>query len=84
MQTQQLLLRLPDDLVGRLRRGVPARQRSAFVQKLLEQALPPEEDEPLYRIALEVEADERLSAEMQDWDDTAGDGLAGEDTAPRR
>ena len=77
MATQQLLLRVPEELARRLRRQVPARGRSAFVQQLLEQALAPEggEDDPLYRAALEVERDERLAAEMAEWDGTVADGL---------
>jgi len=49
MATEQLLIRLPEDLARRLRRRVPARARSAFVQRLLEQALPAEalENDPL-------------------------------------
>jgi plasmid stability protein len=80
MATQQLLVRLPEELARRLRRRVPARGRSAFVQRLLEQALPPDEgeDDPLYRAALDVERDERLAAEMAEWDAAAGDGLAPE------
>ena len=42
MPTQQLLLHLPDELVRRLKRAVPARSRSKFIQNLLEQALPPD------------------------------------------
>lgn len=77
MTTQQLLVRLPEELARRLRRRVPVRQRSAFVQALLEQALPPEEgeDDPLYQAALALERDERLAAEMADWDATCGDGV---------
>ncbi len=75
--TAQLLLRIPEDLARRLRRQVPARGRSAFVQALLEQALMPEdsEDDPLYLIALEVQKDARLKAEMAEWDGTSPDGL---------
>jgi plasmid stability protein len=78
MATQQLLIRLPEDLARRLKRRVPTRGRSAFVQALLEQALPPDEgeDDPLYRAALAVEQDERLAGEMAEWDAVAGDGLA--------
>ena len=78
MATQQLLIRIPDDLARRLKRRVPARARSAFVQKLLEQALPADEGEsdPLYQAALAVERDERLTAEMAEWDVTIEDGLA--------
>lgn len=77
MPTRQLLVRLPEELARRLKRRVPARSRSAFVQRLLEQALPPDEgdDDPLYRLALAVEQDEQLAAEMAEWDSTAGDGL---------
>lgn len=77
MGMQQLLIRLPEDLARRLKRQVPARKRSAFVQQLLEQALPADEgeDDPLYRAALDVERDERLAAEMAEWDAAVGDGL---------
>jgi hypothetical protein len=75
----QLLLHLPDDLVRRFKRTIAARQRSRFVERLLEEALPPEElrdDDPLYQAALAVEADLKLSAEMADWEEaTLGDGL---------
>ncbi len=78
--TQQVLIRLPDELARRLRRQIPARGRSAFVQRLLEQALAPDggEDDPLHQIALEVEQDEKLAAEMAEWDGTIADGLDGE------
>jgi len=77
MATQQLLVRLPEELLRRLKRQVPARGRSAFVQHLLEQALAPEgrEDDPLDRAALEVEQDERLLAEMDEWEFTFADRL---------
>ena len=86
MALQQLLVRLPEDLARRLKRRVPARKRSAFVQQLLEQALPPDEgeDDPLYRAALAVERDEQLAAEMAEWDAAVGDGLTPEvSTAPQ-
>ena len=79
----QLLLHLPDDLVRRFKRAVGVRQRSRFVQRLLEEALPPAElgdADPLYQAALEVEADEALASEMTEWEDaTIGDGLSGND-----
>lgn len=86
MANQQFLVRLPEPLLRRLRQQVPARQRSSFVQGLLEQALPPEgsEDDPLYQIALAVEQDERLAAEMAEWDVTAGDGLGPHAEDPTR
>lgn len=75
--TRQLLVRLPDELARRLKCQVPARGRSAFVQRLLEQALAPEggEDDPLYQAALAVEQDEGLAAEMAEWDGAVADGL---------
>ena len=80
MATQQLLLHLPDELVRRLKRAVPARRRSKFIQDLLEQALPPDgitEADPLYLAALEVEKDEALAAEMAGWEPaTLSDGVA--------
>jgi hypothetical protein len=80
MATQQLLLHLPDDLVRRLRRAVPARRRSKFIQDLLEQALPPDgviESDPLYLAALAVEEDGTLAAEMAEWQPATGaDGVA--------
>ncbi len=84
MAMQQVLIRLPEELAERLRRRVPARGRSAFVQRLLEEALPADEgeDDPLYLVAVDVEQDERLAAEMADWDVTAGDGLPGAVEAP--
>jgi hypothetical protein len=78
MPTEQLLLRLPDDLVRRFKRNVPSRRRSAFVQQLLEQALPSEQgdDDPLYRVALAGEQDVRLTAEMAEWETaTVADGM---------
>ncbi len=87
MVMQQLLVRLPEDLARRLKRRVPARKRSAFVQQLLEQALPADEgeDDPLYQAALDVERDERLAAEMAEWDAAVGDGLTPEaSSAPQK
>lgn len=77
----QLLLHLPEELAERFKQAVPARQRSAFVASLLEQALPVEDD-PLYRIALEVEQDETLNAEMREWrEGLVGDGIRGAEYA---
>jgi hypothetical protein len=87
MTTQQLLLRLPEDLVRRFKRAVAPRERSKFVQHLLEQALPPDEvsdSDPLYHAALEVERDEALAAEMEEWETTTiADGLPPESSRDR-
>jgi hypothetical protein len=80
MATQQLLLHLPDELIRRLKRTVAPRLRSKFIQELLEQALPPDgvvESDPLYLTALAAEEDERLAAEMEEWEPaTVGDGVS--------
>jgi len=74
------LVRLPEELVRRFKRAVAPRQRSKFVERLLEQALPPDEvsdSDPLYQAALAVEQDEALAAEMAEWEAaTVDDGLA--------
>jgi hypothetical protein len=78
--TEQLLVRLPEELVRRFKRAVAPRQRSKFVERLLEEALPPDEvsnSDPLYQAALAVEQDEALAAEMAEWEAaTLDDGLA--------
>jgi metal-responsive CopG/Arc/MetJ family transcriptional regulator len=77
---QQLLVRLPEELVRRFRRAVAPRQRSKFIERLLAQALPPDgvgESDPLYQAALAVEQDEALAAEMAAWEAaTIDDGFA--------
>ena len=86
MVTRQLLVRLPEELARRFRRQVPARGRSAFVQRLLEQALAAEagDDDPLYLLALDVERDKQLSAEMAEWDGTVADGFEADDATVQR
>lgn len=57
---------------------MPSRERSLFVQHLLEQALPrgDSDDDPLYRAALDVERNAQLNAEMAEWETaTLEDGL---------
>ncbi len=78
--TAQLLIRLPPELARRFKRRVALRQRSKFIERLLEEALPADEiadDDPLYQAALAVERDHRLSSEMAEWEEaTIADGLA--------
>jgi hypothetical protein len=72
----QILLHLSEDIARRFKQAVPARQRSRFVEQLIQEALPSEDDDPLYRIALEVQQDEALNAEMAEWERTGvSDGL---------
>jgi predicted transcriptional regulator len=70
MSTTQMLIRLPDELARRFKRSVLPRQRSKFIQRLLEEALPLEngDDDPLYRAAMAVEKEEALAAEMDEWE----------------
>jgi len=60
--------------------NVPVRQRSKFVQRLLGDALPPEDgsdDDPLYQAALAVEKEHELTTEMAEWEvATIADGLS--------
>jgi hypothetical protein len=75
----QVLIHLPDVLVRRFKRNVSVRQRSKFIQRLLEDALPPEDggdNDPLYRAALAVEKEHALAAEIAEWEvATIDDGL---------
>jgi len=75
----QLLIHLPDALVRRFKRYVPVRQRSKFIQRLLEDALPPEDggdDDPRYQAALAVKEEKALAGEMAEWEmATIDDGL---------
>ena len=88
MAMTQLLIRLPDELAMRFKRNVSVRQRSGFIQRLLEQARPPDDggDDPLYQAALAVERESGLSAEMAEWEvATLADGLGpAEPRAERR
>ena len=77
----QVLLHLPDDLAARFKAAVPKQERSAFVAELLAKALP-EQDGALYKLALDVENDPALSAMVDDWDVTAGDGLEAREIQP--
>jgi hypothetical protein len=86
MSTTPLLIRLPDELVRHFRRSVSVRQRSKFIQRLLEDALPPEDgshDDPLYHVALAVEEDTALTSEMDEWESaTLDDGFNDDDPNP--
>jgi hypothetical protein len=71
LATTQLLVCLPDALVRRFKRNVSVRQRSKFIQRLLEDSLPAEDDcddDPLYQAALAVERERGLAAEMAEWE----------------
>jgi hypothetical protein len=60
--TIQILIRLPTEVARRFRNAIPARQRSEFVRKLLEENLP-NVDEHMYELALQAEAFDRANPE---------------------
>ena len=70
----QVLIHLPDDLANRFKATVPKRLRSAFIANLLSKAIPEQED-ALFKLAMEVENDPDVSELESDWKVTIGDGL---------
>jgi hypothetical protein len=73
--TIQILIRLPTEVARRFRNAIPARQRSEFVRKLLEENLP-NVDEQMYELALQAEAFDRANPEeVSELDATLMDGL---------
>ena len=78
MSTQQILIRLPEEVAAKLKAAVPARQRNKFVAELVATAVARYEDE-LAKIAIAVTNDEKrdpkIAQEMRDWEATVGDGL---------
>ena len=73
--TTQIFIRLPADLAGRFRSVIPARQRSEFVRKLLEENLP-NVDEQMYELAVKAETFARVNPEeVSELDATLMDGL---------
>lgn len=80
MSTQQILIRLPEEVAAKLRAAVPARQRNKFVADLVATAVARQDDE-LAKIATAVTNEEKrnpkIAREMRDWEATVGDGLKG-------
>lgn len=73
--TTQVLIRLPTEVARRFRNAIPARQRSEFVRKLLEENLP-NVDEHMHELALQAEAFDRANPqEVSELDATLMDGL---------
>jgi hypothetical protein len=71
-----MLFHFTDEVARRLKAVVPARQRSAFVQKIVEEALSSiEDDDPIYRAALAAEADAEHDQDRELWDALSEDGL---------
>ena len=78
MSTQQILIRLPDEIAAKFKAAVPARQRNKFVAELVATAVARHE-EKLAKIATAVTNEEKrnpsIAQEMRDWDAAVGDGL---------
>lgn len=78
MATQQILIRLPEEVAAKLKAAVPARQRNKFVAELVATAVARHEDE-LAKIADAVTKEEKrnpkIVQETRDWEATVGDGL---------
>ncbi len=73
--TTQILIRFPNEVARRFRNAIPARQRSEFVRKLLEENLP-NVDEQMCELAVKAEAFDRAnSEEVSELDATLVDGL---------
>ena len=68
------LIHLPDDLADRFNAIVLKRSHSAYIADLLNQALP-EQDNVLYKLAMEVEKDAGVKELESDWVVTIGEGL---------
>jgi metal-responsive CopG/Arc/MetJ family transcriptional regulator len=78
MSTQQILIRLPEDVAAKFEAVVPARQRNKFVTDLVATAIARHEDE-LAKIATAVTNEEKsnpkIAEETRDWETTIDDGL---------
>jgi hypothetical protein len=71
---QKVLISLPDNLVKRMKVFIPQRQRSKVLSEIIEKEIERRE-KSLYRCACEVEKDDTLNREMEDWNVTVGDGI---------
>ncbi len=71
---EKMLISVPDEVAIRFRTTVPSRQRSKVVVRLIEKEIEKREM-ALYQCALDVEKDEKLHEEMEDWNVTIKDGL---------
>ncbi len=71
---KKVLISMPDELAMRMKAAIPARQRSKVIVRLLEKEITKRE-RALYQCANDVENDDALNDEMQDWDPTISDGL---------
>jgi len=71
---KEMLIKIPEELAAKFKSVVPRGERSKVIAKLIEEEIR-RRDDKLYKIALELEKNEKLNGEMKDWDITAGDGI---------
>ena len=69
----KVLVSVPDSLIGRMKAVIPPGQRSKILTKLLEDEVTLRETK-LYQCARDVERDQALNNEMEEWNTTVGDG----------
>lgn len=74
---EKLLISIPSHVALRLRKTIPARQRSKIIVRLITDEVTRREQD-LYVCALAVEKDQALNKEMKAWDTTVKDGLEDE------
>ena len=70
----KLLISIPENISNRLRVFIPSRQRSRVISNLIEVEISRREKE-LCDCAAEVEKDNILNSEMEEWNITINDGL---------
>jgi len=63
----EMLIKIPEELAAKFRSIVPRGERSKIIAKLIEEEVK-RRDEKLYKIALELERNEKLNKEMEEWD----------------
>ena len=68
---RKVLISVPDNLFTRMKVLIPPGQRSKVLSELIAREIERRE-EALYRCACEVEKDENLNKEMEDWNVTFG------------
>jgi len=71
---KEMLIKIPEELATKFKSIVPRGERSKIIAKLIEEEVG-RRDEKLYKIALELEKNEKLNKEMKEWDITTGDGI---------
>lgn len=70
----QLLIHLPDNLANRFRALVPPKQRSKYIESLLNEALAKKNDE-LSASAIAIEKDANINSLIRDFEIVSGDGI---------